>query len=129
MSIIENYQAGFVPSRLRNVKAKDQEIPANAWGGKKSNERAILRSLSRTTEKVNGKRRHSLAGKGDFGQHFRNPLPIPPLKRSKNTLFGVPAGSSSLDTTTVQPLAMDTEPKKPVDYVKQPVSEHFHTGQ
>jgi hypothetical protein len=127
MSMMEDSQAGFVPSRLRKTKAKDDEAP-NSFGGAKTNERAILRSLSRNHERIGGRRRHSLASKGDFGQHFRNPLPIKPLK-GKNRLFGVPAGSSAYDTTTVQPLAMDTTAAKPVDYVQPPKSRSFHYGQ
>ena len=126
MSIMETYQSGFVPSRLRNAAAKD-DAP-RAWGKDKASEKAILRSLSRNHQRTGGRRRHSLAGRGDFGVHFRNPLAIEPIS-SKNSLYGAPSGSSARDKTTVQPLAMATKAFKPVDYVKQPVSEHFHTGQ
>jgi hypothetical protein len=129
MSSFGTFQSGFVPKRLRNAAATETDEAPNAWGKNQASEKAILRSLSRNHGTVNnGRRRNSLASRGDFGQHFRNPLPFKPNK-SENTLYGVPAGSSARDQTTVQPLCMDTKASKKVDYVKQPVSEHFHTGQ
>jgi hypothetical protein len=124
MSHFDNYQSGFVPSRLRKARI-DDEAP-NAWGKNKASERAILRSLSRNYGVMGGRRRHSLAGKGDFGQHFRNALQYKPHRDGE--LFGAPAGSSAYDYTTVHALQTPTQNRKSVDYIKQPSSDHFYTG-
>jgi hypothetical protein len=130
MSIIGNYQSGFVPKRLREIAAGTKDGATTGTWGKKSmdSERAILRSLSRNHGRIGGQRRHTLAGRNDYGSHFRNPLAIEPIS-SANSLYGAPAGSSARDHTTIQPLCMETKPARPLDYVRQPVSELFHTGQ
>jgi hypothetical protein len=125
MSVIGNYQAGFVPSRARSDAAA---APAKLWAADKASEKQILRTLSRNYGVMSGRRRHSAGSRGDFGQHFRNPLKIVPYDPGPDGLFGAPAGSSAHDPTTSQELCMNV-PTSDVDYVNIPESQYFHSGQ